>query len=79
LYELKICNTTSTEYRLKAKKEEKDAKLKYARLSRAEAYVLIGVRDPDKGMILFYAAKDPGMTGANVSKKAFDYVGRVKY
>jgi hypothetical protein len=78
-YELKTCNTTSTEYRLKAKKEEKDAKLRYAERNGLTAYVMVGVRDADTQEVHYYAAKEPGMTGAEVNEASFDYVGSVKY
>jgi 2'-5' RNA ligase len=79
LYELKVCNTTSTEYRLKAKKEEKVAKEKYAKMSRAKVYTMVGVRDVDKNEVHFYASKKSGLVGAEVSEKHFDYVGVVRY
>jgi len=79
LYELKMCNTTSTEYRLKAKADEKEAKEKFAKHSEAKAYVMIGVRDVDKKEIHYYAAKEPGMTGAEVSSKKYDYLGKASY
>lgn len=79
LYELKLCNTTATEYRLKAKKEEKDAKMKYAESVGGTAYTMVAVRDADTNEIHFYGSKQPGLTGAEVSEKNFDYFGSVKY
>ena len=79
LYELKLCNTTSTEYRLKAKKEEKEAKEQFAKNVQGEAYTLVGVRDADSREVHFYASKKAGLTGAEVNSAAFDYLGKVKY
>jgi hypothetical protein len=79
LYELKMCNTTSTEYRLKAKKEEKDDKERYAKSVQAEAWTMVGVRDKGARTIHFYAAKKPGLIGAEVSSKNFDFIGKVSY
>jgi hypothetical protein len=79
LYELKMCNTTSTEYRLKAKKVEKDDKERYAKNVQAEAWTMVGVRDKDAKTIHFYAAKRRGLIGAEVSSKNFDFVGMVSY
>lgn len=78
LYELKLCNTSATEYRLKAKKEEKDDKLKYAKQSKAEAWTMVAVRDVDTGDVHFYGAKKQGLIGAEVSSKNYDYLGKVK-
>lgn len=78
LYELKMCKTTSTEYRLKAKAEEKVAKQKFADTVKAQVHTLIGVHDVDKGEIHFYASKEPGLTGAEVSDKHFDYLGKAR-
>jgi hypothetical protein len=75
-YELKMCQTTSTEYRLKAKKQEKDDKLKYARKNKLTAYTLVGVYNPDAGEIHFYAAKKPGLIGSEVNERDFDFVGK---
>lgn len=75
LMELKMCKTTSTEFRLKAKKEEKDDKMRYAANVKAEAYTLIGVHDVDTGKVHFYVSKEPGLTGAEVSRDKFDYLG----
>lgn len=77
-YELKLCNSTATEYRLKAKKEEKDGKLKFASIHGLTACTLVGVRDVDTGEVHFYAAKESGLIGAEVSEKTFDYIGTVK-
>jgi hypothetical protein len=77
-YELKMCQTSATEYRLKAKASEKEAKYKYAELNDLQPYTLVGVRDVDTGEVHFYASKEAGLTGAEVSDKAFDYVGTVK-
>lgn len=77
-YELKLCNTTSTEYRLKAKASEKEAKLKYAEQNGKTAYTMVGVRDVHSGEVHFYAGKQPGLIGSEVSEKHFDYVGSVK-
>jgi hypothetical protein len=79
LYELKMCNTTSTEYRLKAKKEEKDGKERYAKNVQAEAWTMVGVRDKNAKTIHFYAAKKPGLIGAEVSSRNFDFIGKVSY
>jgi hypothetical protein len=79
LYELKMCATTSTEYRLKAKKKEKDEKIKYAKGAQAEAWTMVGVHDKDAKTIHFYAAKAPGLIGAEVSSKNFGFVGKVSY
>jgi hypothetical protein len=78
-YELKLCNTTATEYRLKAKASEKEAKVKYAEQNGLTPYTMVAVRDPEKQEVHFYAAKEPGLIGAEVSPKKFDYVGKVKY
>lgn len=78
-YELKMCKTTSTEYRLKAKKEEKVAKLKYARKNKLKVYTLIGVRDEDSGEVFFYASRQPGLTGVEVNERDFDYLGSVRF
>ena len=78
-YELKMCQTSATEYRLKAKAVEKENKLKFADQNGKVAYTMVGVRDPVAGETHFYAAKEPGMTGAAVSAKNFDYVGTVKH
>jgi len=77
-YELKMCNTTSTEYRLKAKKKEKEDKIRYAKKNKLTPYTLIGVRDVDTGEVSFYASKKPGLTGAEVNDRDFDYLGTVK-
>ena len=79
LYELKMCNTDASEYRMKAKKSEKDAKLKFARRHKAKAYTMIAVRDADKNEIHFYAAKKPGLTGAAVGEENFDFVGTIRF
>lgn len=78
LYELKMCKTTSTEYRLKAKLEEKQAKEQFAKNVKATVHTLIGVYDEDKGETHFYSAKEPGLTGAEVSSDKFHYHGKVK-
>lgn len=78
LYELKMCKTTSTEYRLKAKLDEKQAKEQFAKNVKASIHTLIGVYDEPKGEVHFYGAKSPGLTGAEVSKDKFDYFGKVK-
>lgn len=77
-YELKLCNTTSTEYRLKAKAKEKQAKELYAKNNDLTPHTLVGVRDVDTGEIHFYASKEPGLIGAEVSDKHYDYIGSVK-
>lgn len=77
LYELKMCQTTATEYRLKAKKEEKDAKERFAKTYKATPYTMVAVRDGDARKVHFYAAKEPGLIGAEVSNKKYDYVGSV--
>lgn len=79
LYEMKLCNTTSTEYRLKAKKEEKDNKLRYAKGVKAEAWTMVAVHDKKTKTIHVYGAKRPGFIGAEVSPKNFDYLGKVTY
>jgi hypothetical protein len=76
-YELKLCNSTSTEFRLKAKASEKAAKEEFARQQGKTAYTMVGVRDVQSGAVHFYAGKEPGLTGAKVSKEKFDYVGTV--
>jgi hypothetical protein len=78
-YEIKMCKTTSTEYRLKAKKKEKNAKIRYAELHQLEPYTMVAVRDVEKNEAHFYAAKEPGMIGAEVNPKDYDYVGSVKF
>jgi hypothetical protein len=78
-YELKMCKTTSTEYRLKAKASEKDHKMAYAKKYNLTPHTLIGVRDVDKNEVHFYGSKEPGFTGAEVSEKHFDYLGTVKF
>lgn len=78
-YEIKMCNTTATEYRLKAKAKEKDDKLEYARKHDLTPHVMVAVRDVDTFEIHYYAAKEPGMTGAEVSEAKFDYVGTASY
>jgi SPP1 gp7 family putative phage head morphogenesis protein len=77
-YEIKLCNDTATEYRLKAKKEEKDAKEEYARQNNLTAHVMVAVRETETGTVHFYAGKEPGLIGAEVSSKKYDYVGSVK-
>lgn len=79
LYEVKLCLTTSTEYRLKCKKKEKDDKLKYAKKMQAEAWTMIGVLDKSNRTIHYYVPKKPGLVGAEVNKKTFDFVGKVTY
>lgn len=79
LYEIKMCATTSTEYRLKAKKEEKDEKVRYAEGVNCQAWTMVAVMDKEAGTVHFYAAKEQGLTGAEVSKDKFDFVGRVKF
>lgn len=74
-YELKICKTTSTEYRLKAKKEEKEEKERYARNKQLTPYTMVGVHDVKNNQVHFYVSKEPGLTGAEVSRKNFDFVG----
>lgn len=76
-YELKLCNSTATEYRLKAKSKEKAQKEKYAALNDLTAHVLVGVRDVETGEIHFYAGKQPGLIGSEVSEKHYDYIGSV--
>ncbi len=78
-YEIKLCKTTATEYRLKAKKKEKDAKLQYAKLNDLTPHVMVAVRDMEKGEVHYYACKEPGMSGAEVSPKTHDYVGTVPW
>jgi hypothetical protein len=78
LYEVKICNDTATEYRLKAKKEEKEGKENYARQNQAEVYTMVGVRDTTTGEVHFYAGKKPGLIGLEVNERDYDYVGTVK-
>jgi len=78
-YELKMCKTTSTEYRLKAKASEKEHKQAYAEKYKLTPYTLIGVRDVDKNEVHFYGSKQPGFTGAEVSDKHFDFLGTVKF
>jgi hypothetical protein len=77
-YEVKVCNDSATEYRLKAKAKEKDDKLRYAQLHDLTPYTLVGVREVGTGEIHFYAAREPGFTGAEVSAAKFDYVGSVR-
>lgn len=79
LYELKMCKTTSTEYRLKAKAEEKDAKLRFAKNVQGDPYTMVGVHDVDKGEVHFYAAKKPGLIGSEVNPKDYDYLGAVPW
>lgn len=76
-YELKVCNTTSTEYRAKPKKKEKDGKLKFADLHALTPHVMVAVRDVETGEIHFYAMRNPGIRASEVSSKAYDYVGSV--
>ena len=78
-YELKMCRTESTEYRLKAKKEEKEDKLRYAEMHKLTPHTMVGVRDGDTNEVHFYAAKEPGMIGAEVGPDKFDFVGTVKF
>lgn len=78
LYELKVCSTTSTEYRLKSKLDEKKDKLRYARKVKGTAYTMVGVRDEAAGEVHFYGSKEPGLTGRKVSPDAFDYLGTVR-
>lgn len=77
-YELKLCNTTATEYRLKAERSEKDAKLAFAERHQLTPYVLVGVRDVATGEVHFYAGREAGLSGAEVNEGKFDYVGSVK-
>ena len=76
-YELKTCNNTSTEYRLKAKKKEKDGKKLFAKLHSLTPRTLIGVREVETGIVHFYALKKYGFFGSEVSEKKFDYLGSV--
>ncbi len=78
-YEIKMCQTTSTEYRLKAKKEEKEAKLRYAKANKLEPYTMVAVYDGDAGQCHYYAAKKPGLIGAEVNERDYDFVGTVKF
>jgi hypothetical protein len=78
-YEIKGCNTTSTEYRLKAHKYEKAGKLNYAKKKKLVPYTAVAVRDVATGEVHFYGSKKPGMNGAEVSPKKFDYLGTVKF
>ncbi len=75
---MKLCNTTATEYRLKAKAKEKAGKEKYAGIHGLTPHVLVGVRDVATGEVHFYAGREPGLIGAEVSSKAYDYIGSVK-
>lgn len=77
-YELKLCNTTATEYRLKAKAKEKAQKQVFADRHGLTPHVLVGVRDVATGEVHFYAGREPGFLGAEVSEKNYDYVGSVK-
>lgn len=77
-YELKLCNSSATEYRLKAKAKEKAGKEKFAGLHDLTAHVLVGVRDVDSGEVHFYAGRESGLIGSEVSSKHYDYVGSVK-
>jgi len=54
------------------------AKETYAKKYDLKVHTLIGVRDADKGEIHYYGSKEPGLTGAEVSDKTFDYLGKVK-
>ncbi len=74
-----MCKTTSTEYRLKAKAKEKADKQRYADKHELEPYTLVGVRDADRGEVHFYLSKEPGLVGAEVSEKHFNYLGAVKF
>lgn len=78
-FELKMCSTNSTEFRLKAKSSEKSAKMEYAKKHGLEVYTLIGVRDADRREIHYYASKEPGLIGAEVSDKNFHYCGSVSF
>lgn len=77
-YELKLCNTTASAYRMKAKKKEKKQKQFFADLHDLTPHVMIGVRDVDTGEIHFYSSREPGFIGAEVSDKKYDYIGSVK-
>lgn len=79
LYELKMCKSTATEYRLKAKAEEKEAKAKYAKHVEGEVYTLVGVHDVKNDEVHFYGSKEPGLTGAEVGPEKFDYLGKAKW
>lgn len=79
LYEVKMCQSSATEYRLKAKKEEKDLKMQYAETHKAhKVKTMVAVRDVNSGEVHFYVAKVDGLTGAEVSKDKYDYIGTVK-
>jgi hypothetical protein len=78
IYELKMCATTSSEYRLKAKAEEKEAKKRFEKNSKTKLYTMIAVRDASTGLLHVYTSKEPGLTGAEVSEKNFNYHGAVK-
>lgn len=75
LYEIKMCQTTATEYRLKAKKEEKDEKLRYAKKVKAKPYVAVAVMDREAGTVHFYVGKKPGLIGSEVNDKDYDFIG----
>jgi hypothetical protein len=77
-YELKMCRVEATEYRLKAKKEEKKAKLRFARRHKLKVYTLVGVRDGAAGEVHFYAGKKSGLVGAEVNERDFHFVGTAK-
>lgn len=78
-YEMKVCKTTATEYRMKAKSMEKKGKEKFARIYKGKPYVLLGVMDQSARTIHFYASKKPKLIGANVSPRNYDFVGKVSY
>jgi hypothetical protein len=77
-YEIKMCRVESTEYRLKAKASEKEAKLKFAELNKLEPYTMVAVRDGPRGEVHFYGSREQGLIGAEVSEKYFDYLGTVR-
>lgn len=77
-YELKLCNDSATEYRLKAKRQEKEDKLHFAEQHQGEVYTLVAVREVESGAVHFYGSKKPGLIGAEVSEKHFDFLGTVR-
>lgn len=79
LCEIKMCRTTATEYRMKAKAKEKEGKLRYAELSQGEIMTVIPVWDVDTGEIHVYWHE--GLTGSDVrtgEKGGWNYMGKVK-
>jgi hypothetical protein len=79
LCEIKMCRTTATEYRLKAKAEEKEAKLKFAQHSQGEVVTVVPVWDVDTNEVHFYW--HDGLTGSDVrggEKAGWSYMGTVK-